>query len=79
MYRSYASLWLSGVKRNERKEKPFLSAEVGSYHFEVWGAAACCTFLSHALRKFPILYLGGQFWVVPPTHSLSSSKSKVSC
>ena len=50
---SYASLWLSGVKRNERKENPFLSAEVGSYHFEVWGAAVCCTFLFARFAKVP--------------------------
>ena len=51
--RSHASLWLSGVKRNERKEKPFLSVEVGSYHFEVWGAAVCCTFLFARFAKVP--------------------------
>ena len=51
--RSYASLRLSGVKRNETKEKPFLSAEVSRYHLEVWGAAVCCTLLFARFAKVP--------------------------
>ena len=51
--RSYASLWLSGVKRKERKEKLFLSTEVSRHHFEVWGAAVCCTFLFARFVKVP--------------------------
>ena len=71
----------SGMKWNERKQKPFLSAEVSRYHFEVWGAVVCCMFLLCTLRKFPILFLGGQVWVVRPTHpptqplSFSNSRS----
>ena len=49
----YVSLWLSGVKQNKRKEKPFFSAEVGSYHFEVWGAVVCCMFIFTRFVKVP--------------------------
>ena len=75
----YACLWRSGVKQNERKEKPFLSVEVGSYRFEVWGAAVCCTFLFARFAKVPLLFLGGQAWVVSSwSHSFSLMLSEVS-
>ena len=45
----------------KEKRRPFsLQTEVSCYHFEVRGAAICCTFLLHTLRNLSILFLGGQ-------------------
>ena len=67
----------SEMERKERKENPFLSAEVCHYHFEAWGAVVCCMFLFVRFAKIPHSFSWWTSWgrpSLPPFEFLKKQK-----